>query len=155
LEDLKTQILEYKNMEDTAKKMLEASFPIASGEAVDSLDSKARQLSRELSMDEKTYNKLMEEKEKFRLDAVLNATKVRILRLANEPKKPEKPQGVPGILIGISLGLILGITAAFLQENIDSSLKTLEDVEYYLHKPIIGVIPVIRTDVKKNRHQRK
>jgi len=155
LDELRAQISEYKNTEDTAKKILEASFPVNSEEGGTS-DSKARQLARELSMDEKTYNKLMEEKEKLRLDTVLNATKVRILRLAAEPKKPEKPQGAPGILIAISLGLILGITAAFLQENIDSSLKTLEDVEYYLHKPIIGVIPMIRTDfTKKNRHHRK
>jgi len=155
LDELRAQISEYKNTEDTAKKILETSFPVNSEEGGTS-DSKARQLARELSMDEKTYNKLMEEKEKLRLDAVLNATKVRILRLAAEPKKPEKPQGAPGILIAMSLGLILGITAAFLQENIDSSLKTLEDVEYYLHKPIIGVIPMIRTDfTKKNRHHRK
>ncbi|MDD4183401.1 MAG: GNVR domain-containing protein [Candidatus Omnitrophica bacterium] len=150
--DLKTQILEYKNAEDTTKKILEASFPVASAGEGDSSDSKVRQLSRELNMDEKTYNKLMEEKEKLRLDAVLNATKVRILRAATEPKRPEKTQGVPGIIIAISLGLVLGITAAFLQENIDSSLKTLEDVEYYLHKPIIGVIPIIRSDIRKKGH---
>ncbi|MDD4955313.1 MAG: GNVR domain-containing protein [Candidatus Omnitrophica bacterium] len=154
LEELRAQITEYKNAEDTAKKVLETSFP-ANPQEPGTSGSKAQQLARELSMDEKTYNKLMEEKEKLRLDAVLNATKVRILRLASEPKKPEKPQGVPGILIAISLGLILGITAAFLQENIDSSLKTLEDVEYYLHKPIIGVIPIIRTDFTKKRHHRK
>jgi uncharacterized protein involved in exopolysaccharide biosynthesis len=154
LEDLKMQISEYKSTEDAAKKILETSFPVKSEENSNS-ESKALQLARELNMDEKTYNRLMEEKEKLRVDALLNATKVRILRLAAEPKKPEKPQGVPGILIAMSLGLILGITAAFVQENIDSSLKTLEDVEYYLHKPIIGVIPVIRTDFAKNRHHRK
>ncbi|MDP2922795.1 MAG: GNVR domain-containing protein [Candidatus Omnitrophota bacterium] len=156
LEDLKTQISEYTNAEDTAKKVLEARFPVASADKTDEMspDFKVRQLARELSLDEKTYDKLMEEKEKLRLDSVLNATRVRILRLAIEPKKPEKPQGMPGAIIAISLGLVLGITAAFLQENIDTSLKTLEDVEYYLHKPIIGVIPIIRTDVSKHRHRK-
>jgi uncharacterized protein involved in exopolysaccharide biosynthesis len=157
MEELRQQIAEYKNAEDTAKKVLEARFPVISTakEGEQGNESKAQQLTRELSLDEKTYNRLSEEKEKLRLDSVLNATKVRILRLATEPKKPEKPQGMPAIIIAISLGCVLGLSAAFLQENIDSSLKTLEDIEYYLKKPIVGVIPFIRTDAKKRSHHRQ
>ncbi|MDD3296499.1 MAG: GNVR domain-containing protein [Candidatus Omnitrophica bacterium] len=154
LEDLQAQILEYKNAEETAKGVLETRFPVVSNQEPGEPDSDSRvlQLTRELSLDEKTYNKLAEEREKLRLDTVLNATRVRILRLASEPKKPEKTQGVPAAVVAISLGLILGITAAFIQENVDTSLKTLEDIEYYLHKPITGVIPFIRSDGKKSRH---
>jgi uncharacterized protein involved in exopolysaccharide biosynthesis len=156
IEELREQIAEYKNSEETAKKILETRFPIVSAakEGEEVSDSKNQQLTRDLSLDEKTYSRLIEEREKLRLDTVLNATKVRILKLANEPKDPEKPQGVPAIIIAISLGCILGLTAAFLQENVDTSLKTLEDVEYYLKRPIIGVIPFIRTEVKKSGHHR-
>lgn len=154
LDDLRLQIAEYKNTEDTAKKVLEMRFPVVSSEAKEgqAQDSRLRQLNIELSIDEKTYNRLSEEKEKLRMDSVLNATKVRILKLAAEPQKPEKPQGVPAIIIALSLGMVLGLTAAFLQENVDTSLKTLEDVEYYLNKPIVGVIPMIRTDAKRRAY---
>ncbi|MEI8348628.1 MAG: GNVR domain-containing protein [Candidatus Omnitrophota bacterium] len=160
LNDLKAQIAEYKEKEDTLRKVMETRFPLVTeqnkdqpvvDEAAASEDVRIRQLSRELNLDEKTYNALLDEREKLRLDALLNAAKVRVLRPASEPDKPEKPEGPPPILIALSLGLVLGLSAAFLQENVDTSLKTLDDVEYYLNLPIIGVVPFIRADKRRPR----
>jgi len=162
LNDLKAQIAEYKEKEETLRKVMETRFPVVAeqnndqpvvDEATANEDVRIRQLTRELNLDEKTYNALLDEREKLRLDALLNAAKVRVLRSASAPEKSEKPEGPPGILIAFSLGLVLGISAAFLQENVDTSLKTLDDVEYYLNLPIIGVVPFIRAD--KSRLRRK
>jgi len=151
LKDLKSQIGKAVTKEDTLKKIMETRFPV--GERAKKRDegsSRIPALMRELKMHQKTYARLQEEKEKLHLNTILDATKVRVLRMATEPKDPEKPQGPPAILVAITLGLVLGITAAFMQENMDTSLKTVEDVEYYTNQPIIGVIPIIRANPKKS-----
>lgn len=100
----------------------------------------------ELAINEKIYAILVGKLEPLRVQALLEANKVRILRFAAEPKQPEKPKGPPPFLVAMSLGLILGVTGAFIQENMDTSLTTIEDVEYYVNQPVIGVIPLIRPE---------
>ncbi|PIU42208.1 MAG: hypothetical protein COS99_01515 [Candidatus Omnitrophica bacterium CG07_land_8_20_14_0_80_42_15] len=147
LEELKTQILEARNKEETIKSVLELRFPDVPSEK-EGVSSEVTGLRRELKLQEKTYERLLEEKEKLRVDILLDATRVRLFRQATEPKKPEKPKGPPAAFITITLGLILGLTGAFMQENMDTSLKTIEEVEYYVNYPIIGVIPMIKTGKK-------
>ncbi len=151
LEDLKVQIAAAKDKEETLKEIMEVRFPVrpeVSG-GRESAALKTFQLKRELKIHEKTYDRLLEEKEKINVDFLLDATKVKILRLAAEPKRAEKPKSLPPVVIAVSMGLILGLTLAFIQENLDTSLKTINDIEYYLNQPVIGVIPVIRSEKKK------
>jgi succinoglycan biosynthesis transport protein ExoP len=57
----------------------------------------------------------------------------------DEPINPPKtvPTGVMGLLIGIVLGMI----AAFIVETFDTSLGAIEDVEETLKTPVWGVVP--------------
>ena len=41
------------------------------------------------------------------------------------------------------LGLMLGLVLAFVQETLDTSIGTIEDVEGYLQVPVIGIVPHI------------
>jgi len=52
--------------------------------------------------------------------------------------------------IGLFLGTIIGMTAAFIFEALDTSIGTIEDVEAYLGVPVIGLIPQIGMDVIKS-----
>lgn len=64
------------------------------------------------------------------------------------------PQGRTTILTGALIGLLLGIAFAFIIESLDTSIATIEDVEKYTGKPVIGVIPHIELEgdqVKKRR----
>jgi capsular exopolysaccharide synthesis family protein len=45
------------------------------------------------------------------------------------------------LAIGAVVGLIFGLSIAFLIEYFDTSVKTLEDVEKYLQVPVLAVIP--------------
>ena len=42
---------------------------------------------------------------------------------------------------GLLLGLMLGIILAFIAENLDTSIRTLVEIEQTFHLPILGVIP--------------
>src|SRR2546430_3068952 len=44
-------------------------------------------------------------------------------------------------LLGIIVGLIVGVGLAFFIEYLDTSVKTIDDVERALQSPVLGVIP--------------
>ncbi len=166
LTQLQAEIEGLKTKEDTLKEVIETNFrttPQADEKssvkgAIDKsgdpdTDSHVFDLKFELAMDKKIYALLMSKVEQLRIEALLEVNKIKILRLATEPKNPEKSKGPPLFLVALLLGLILGITVAFVLENMDTSLTTIEDVEYYLNQPVIGVIPMIRPEAARRKER--
>jgi succinoglycan biosynthesis transport protein ExoP len=54
------------------------------------------------------------------------------------PVRPNKPLNVA---LGIIIGLVVGVGLAFFIEYLDTSVKTIDDVERTLQAPVLGVIP--------------
>jgi succinoglycan biosynthesis transport protein ExoP len=54
---------------------------------------------------------------------------------------PVSPNVTLNLVLGAVVGLIFGIGIAFFLEFLDTSVKTLEDVERYLQVPVLAVIP--------------
>ena len=55
-----------------------------------------------------------------------------------DPVKPNKPLN---IALGLIFGLIMGVGLAFFIEYLDTSVKTIDDVERAFQAPVLGVIP--------------
>src|SRR5207253_397684 len=68
---------------------------------------------------------------------------VTIVRPASEPTTAAGREGTGTVLAGALIGLILGLVLAFVQETLDTSIGTIEDVESYLDVPVLGIIPHI------------
>ena len=68
---------------------------------------------------------------------------VTIVRPAIEPLAPVGGEGLNTVVIGALLGLMLGLVLAFVQETLDTSIGTIEDVESYLDVPVLGIVPHI------------
>ncbi len=68
---------------------------------------------------------------------------VSIVRPATEPGAPVGGEGLNTVVIGALLGLMLGLVLAFVQETLDTSIGTIEDVESYLEVPVLGIVPHI------------
>jgi Mrp family chromosome partitioning ATPase/uncharacterized protein involved in exopolysaccharide biosynthesis len=68
---------------------------------------------------------------------------VTIVRPATEPAAPVGSEGLHMVLLGAALGLMLGLVLAFVQETLDTSIGTIEDVESYLEVPVLGIVPHI------------
>ena len=58
-----------------------------------------------------------------------------------EVDDPVSPDIVLNIILSIIVGLGSGIGLAYFVEYLDTSVKTIEDVERYLKLPVLGVIP--------------
>jgi polysaccharide biosynthesis transport protein len=57
---------------------------------------------------------------------------------STRPVRPNKPLN---IALGIIIGLVVGVGLAFFIEYLDTSVKTIDDVERSLQCPVLGVIP--------------
>ena len=65
-----------------------------------------------------------------------------IIREKAEPAgAPAKPNVPTYLLIATIIGLVIGIGLAFFIEYLDTSVKTLEDIEKYLQIPVLAVVP--------------
>jgi len=76
------------------------------------------------------------------VDAALPKTSiVEITDHAEPGRKPVSPDFKLNIILGILVGLIVGVGLAFFIEYLDTSVKTIDDVERALQAPVLGVIP--------------
>ncbi|MGD0813261.1 MAG: polysaccharide biosynthesis tyrosine autokinase [Verrucomicrobiota bacterium] len=55
--------------------------------------------------------------------------------------RPVSPKTIFIIPFGVLVGLIVGVSLAFFIEYLDTSVKTIDDVERALQAPVLGVIP--------------
>jgi len=65
----------------------------------------------------------------------------RIWERAEPSSFPAKPKVWLNMALAVVVGLILGIGLAFFLEYLDTSVKTMEDVETFLQVPVLAVIP--------------
>lgn len=104
-------------------------------------DTRLSELRREVETNrnlfEMFFNRLKETTETRDL-AMSNAT---VLDQAQPPTVPAKPQKKKLTLLAGVLALLLGVGLAFLLEQLDTTLKSPEEIEEKLGIPFLGVLP--------------
>jgi polysaccharide biosynthesis transport protein len=75
----------------------------------------------------------------------LPATNIRIVYPALVPEKPVSPRKFFNLLVALGVGLFLGVGLAVALENLDTTLKTPEEVERWLELPNLALISHIDT----------
>ncbi len=66
---------------------------------------------------------------------------VQVTDTAEPGKTPVKPNKPVNIALGLIFGIIMGVGLAFFIEYLDTSVKTIDDVERTFQAPVLGVIP--------------
>jgi polysaccharide biosynthesis transport protein len=61
--------------------------------------------------------------------------------IAEPGKDPVRPNKTLNITLGLIFGIIVGVGLAFFIEYLDTSVKTIDDVERAFQAPVLGVIP--------------
>jgi len=109
----------------------------------------------DLSMRQHDYNSARDEYEQardlYRQMKIQQQEQRVLLRMPRTPitrhefpklaKAPVFPNVTLNLVLGAGVGLIFGVGIAFLLEHLDTSVKSLEDVERYLQVPVLAVIP--------------
>ena len=76
-----------------------------------------------------------------RPDSQIEFEPARIWEKAEPSLYPAKPKVTAYMALAAVVGLVMGVGLAFFIEYLDTSVKTLEDVERYLQIPVLAVIP--------------
>jgi polysaccharide biosynthesis transport protein len=98
-------------------------------------------LKREVDANKQLYEGLLTRMKEATVSAGLTASNVRIVDTAQVPKAPVKPRVALNLALGIVLGAAFGVGLAFLQEYLDNTLKTPDEVERLLRLPSLGLLP--------------
>ena len=120
----------------------------------DALDKEEREISRlpvkerelvRLARDMEICKVKRELLEQRLMDARINeATRlgsVRIVELALEPGKKVRPKWILNLALGLLVGLMLGVGAAFAMEAMDRSVRTRRQVWEILQAPVLTCVP--------------
>jgi capsular exopolysaccharide synthesis family protein len=113
---------------------------------VDTVSQKTIQyniLKREVDTNRSLYDGVLQRMKEAQVAAGLNASNIMVVDPAQVPEAPSKPRIVFNLALGFVLGLSLGVGLAFLQEYLDNTLKTPDEVESLLRLPSLGLIPSI------------
>jgi capsular exopolysaccharide synthesis family protein len=93
-----------------------------------------------------TKRRSIEEIDRKILDETLEANQplqnnVIVRNWARIEKRPVSPKSAIIIPLGVLIGMMVGVGLAFFIEYLDTSVKTIDDVERSLQAPVLGVIP--------------
>ncbi|TAJ23035.1 MAG: hypothetical protein EPO64_12155, partial [Nitrospirae bacterium] len=105
-------------------------------------------LEREVMVNSNLYATLKAKHQEFMIKGAERIEEVSIIEPAVEPTRPINAPNLPlNAFLGLLMGAMVGLVAAFLKESFDTSIGTIEEVESYLKVPVLGVIP--RVDRKE------
>lgn len=98
-------------------------------------------LMRNANVTESIYTMLRQRYEEMRISEAMEAANVSVLDPAIRPSSPVKPRTRLNVAIAGVLGLFVGVGVAFLLEYLDTTFKSVEEIEAYLGLPILGQAP--------------
>ena len=81
------------------------------------------------------------QRQKNRVDTGMVRVPAQIWNVAQKPSAPSSPRVPLNMAIGVLLGTIAGVGLAFFIEYLDTSVKTMEDVETMLGVPVLAIVP--------------
>jgi uncharacterized protein involved in exopolysaccharide biosynthesis len=102
------------------------------------------ELTRNALVLERTYMLLNERYHELRVSEAAQLANARVVDVARKPRQPIRPNKRLNLGLGLSFGLLLGLAIAFLQEHLDNSVKTPDQMEREFGLPTLGMLADIR-----------
>jgi succinoglycan biosynthesis transport protein ExoP len=103
-------------------------------------------MTQDLTTDEQYLNTLFQKQRELTATAGDGGTNVSIATPSRVPHEPVGPQRLRSIIIAFLLSLMAGIGLAFLLDFLDDSVKSLDDIDRYIHLPALALIPAAHSD---------
>lgn len=98
-------------------------------------------LDRTREQNEKLFAMLIDRVKETDLARMMKVNNIRVVDYGVEPKIPIRPRTAVNMAMSALVGLLLGVCFAWLREQLDSSLKTPDNLETDLGVTFLGLLP--------------
>jgi succinoglycan biosynthesis transport protein ExoP len=103
-------------------------------------------MTQSLATDGQYLNTLMQKRRELSTGGADRGTDVKVETYSRMPHEPVGPQRMRNIMIAFVLALVAGIGLAFLLDYLDDTVKSLDDIDRYIHLPALALIPSVRAE---------
>ena len=101
-------------------------------------------LTGEFETNQKLYQDLLQRLKEATVTAGLRSTNIHLVDPALVPSEPVRPKKLLNVSVTLLISFILGTMLAFVQEGMDNSIKSAEEIESLLAIPTLAIIPAMR-----------
>jgi succinoglycan biosynthesis transport protein ExoP len=103
-------------------------------------------LTQQIETNRQIFNTLFQKQKELEITSNDSAGNVTIATPARLPRTPVGPARSRNIVVAFLLSLGIGVGLAFLLDYLDDTLKSVEDVDRYIHLPALALIPALRNE---------
>ncbi|HPU61861.1 MAG: GNVR domain-containing protein [Bacillota bacterium] len=121
---------------DSSRKPIEAELA-----SVPEKEIAIARLERNRRVNEEVYIMLRSRYEEMRISEAMKVSGIYVLDEAVVPTVPVKPRKLLNTAIAGILGFFVAVGATFILEQMDRTIKSVEEVEVILGAPVLGTIP--------------
>ena len=86
---------------------------------------------------------MKEQLAQMQVNASAGNSGVALVTPASAPTSPSAPKPVQNGLLGLAAGLVLGLGAAFLRDNLDDAVATKDTAEQLTGTPVLAMVPMV------------
>jgi capsular exopolysaccharide synthesis family protein len=129
------------------EKSLQASFGQQRGTTTKQTKDQIEMafMSQDVETDKQYLNTLLQRQREFSAAASTDqSSSVSVSEYGRAPRVPVGPARLRNIAIAFVLSLMAGIGLAFLLDFLDDTVKSIDDVDRYIHLPALALIPAAR-----------
>lgn len=113
------------------------------------LEKRQRELERRLQAAQTTYETLLTQLQEIRVVENQTVGNVSVVSPAEVPRRPQRSDRRLYLAAGGFVGLLLGVSTAFLLDLLDSSVKTVKEIKELYGYTLLGIIPLVKVPVNR------
>lgn len=100
-------------------------------------------LKKDVESNQQLYTNLLTRSKETDITDKIEEAPIKVIDNARPPTTPYKPKTKKDVLRAIGIALVLGIGFSLFLEYLDSTIRTSEDVSFYLGLPFLGYVPTV------------
>jgi capsular exopolysaccharide synthesis family protein len=139
---MKSKYLAAQARENSLRQSYNQQMSVTSSQSQAAIQMSA--IRQELETNKQILNTLLQRQRELQITSNDRPNPVRVADYGRVPREPVGPPRLRNVAIAFLLSLFAGIGLAFLLDFLDDTLKSVDDVDRYIHLPALALIPASR-----------